>query len=71
MLRNRSRDEAKRTEHAQLPKGGVEPPRGCPQQILSLSRLPFRHFGILGYNYRVWLASCQQDGATGRGIAIG
>lgn len=25
---------------------GLEPIRGCPQQILSLPRLPFRHAGI-------------------------
>ena len=25
---------------------GLEPTRGCPQQILSLPRLPFRHAGI-------------------------
>ena len=24
-------------------RGGLEPPRPCGQQILSLSRLPFRH----------------------------
>lgn len=24
---------------------GLEPTRGCPQQILSLPRLPFRHAG--------------------------
>lgn len=30
-----------------LPKEGFEPSRGCPRQILSLLRLPFRHFGII------------------------
>ena len=25
---------------------GLEPTRGCPQQILSLPRLPFRHTSI-------------------------
>ena len=25
---------------------GLEPTRGCPQQILSLPRLPFRHAGL-------------------------
>ena len=29
-----------------LPAAGLEPARGCPQQILSLPRLPFRHAGI-------------------------
>ena len=30
-----------------LPAAGLEPARGCPQQILSLHRLPFRHAGLL------------------------
>ena len=29
-----------------LPAAGLEPARGCPQQILSLPRLPFRHAGL-------------------------
>ena len=29
-----------------MPAAGLEPARGCPQQILSLPRLPFRHAGI-------------------------
>ena len=29
-----------------MPAMGLEPIRGCPQQILSLPRLPFRHAGI-------------------------
>ena len=29
-----------------LPAAGLEPARGCPQQILSLHRLPFRHAGL-------------------------
>jgi hypothetical protein len=29
-----------------LPAMGLEPIRGCPQQILSLPRLPFRHAGL-------------------------
>ena len=29
-----------------MPVAGLEPARGCPQQILSLPRLPFRHAGI-------------------------
>lgn len=29
-----------------MPAVGLEPTRGCPQQILSLPRLPFRHAGI-------------------------
>ena len=28
-----------------VPLEGLEPPRPCEQQILSLSRLPFRHRG--------------------------
>ena len=28
-----------------MPKGGLEPPQGCPHQLLKLARLPFRHFG--------------------------
>ena len=28
-----------------MPAAGLEPARGCPQQILSLPRLPFRHTG--------------------------
>lgn len=28
---------------------GLEPTRGCPQQILSLPRLPFRHAGMPEY----------------------
>lgn len=28
-----------------LPVVGLEPTRGCPQKILSLPRLPFRHTG--------------------------
>jgi hypothetical protein len=30
-----------------LPAAGLEPARGCPQQILSLPRLPFRHAGFM------------------------
>lgn len=30
----------------QMPAAGLEPARGCPQQILSLPRLPFRHAGV-------------------------
>ena len=30
---------------------GLEPTRGCPQQILSLPRLPFRHAGIYILTY--------------------
>jgi hypothetical protein len=29
-----------------VPLEGLEPPRPCEQQILSLSRLPFRHRGL-------------------------
>ena len=29
-----------------MPVAGLEPARGCPQQILSLPRLPFRHTGF-------------------------
>lgn len=28
-----------------MPVAGLEPARGCPRQILSLLRLPFRHTG--------------------------
>ena len=31
-----------------VPLEGLEPPRPCEQQILSLSRLPFRHRGFTG-----------------------
>lgn len=30
-----------------MPAAGLEPARGCPRQILSLMRLPFRHAGAL------------------------
>ena len=30
-----------------VPAAGLEPARGCPRQILSLMRLPFRHAGSL------------------------
>ena len=31
-----------------MPGGGIEPPQGiCPYQILSLTRLPFRHPGLI------------------------
>ncbi len=30
-----------------MPAAGLEPARGCPRQILSLMRLPFRHAGLL------------------------
>ena len=30
-----------------MPAAGLEPARGCPRQILSLMRLPFRHAGSL------------------------
>ena len=29
-----------------VPGEGVEPTRGCPQQLLRLPRLPFRHPGV-------------------------
>ena len=29
-----------------MPAAGLEPARSCPQQILSLPRLPFRHAGV-------------------------
>ena len=35
-----------------VPRGGLEPPRGYPRQILSLVRLPVpppRHTDIIGY----------------------
>jgi hypothetical protein len=31
-----------------VPLEGLEPPLPCEKQILSLSRLPFRHKGIFG-----------------------
>ena len=34
-----------------MPAMGLEPIRGCPQQILSLPRLPFRHAGFRTENY--------------------
>ena len=33
-----------------MPAVGLEPTRGCPQQILSLPRLPFRHAGMRFFN---------------------
>ena len=36
-----------------MPAMGLEPIRGCPQQILSLPRLPFRHAGISQPNITV------------------
>lgn len=36
--------------HLYMPAMGLEPIRGCPQQILSLPRLPFRHAGTLNTN---------------------
>ncbi len=45
-----------------MPAMGLEPIRGCPQQILSLPRLPFRHAGasnnrVLSYHNLRLLAS--------------
>ena len=41
-----------------MPAAGLEPARGCPQQILSLPRLPFRHAGallfIVSQQQKVW-----------------
>jgi hypothetical protein len=31
-----------------VPQAGLEPARPCEQQILSLPRLPFRHWGTGG-----------------------
>ena len=41
----------KQREKNLVPKGGVEPPRGCPQRILSPPCLPFHHFGFTGWRY--------------------
>lgn len=38
--------------HLYMPAMGLEPIRGCPQQILSLPRLPFRHAGLVVFNSR-------------------
>lgn len=38
------------TDHYLVPMVGVEPTRSCLQQILSLSRLPFHHIGLLDNN---------------------
>ena len=38
------------TKKFQMPAAGLEPARGCPQQILSLPRLPFRHAGMRFFN---------------------
>ena len=45
-----------------MPAMGLEPIRGCPQQILSLPRLPFRHAGnsnnrVIYYHNRTLLES--------------
>ena len=37
-----------------LPAAGLEPARGCPQQILSLPRLPFRHAGLRKLHFLKW-----------------
>jgi hypothetical protein len=34
-----------------VPGEGVEPTRGCPQQLLRLPRLPFRHPGVKKQNF--------------------
>jgi hypothetical protein len=37
--------------HKKLPKEGLEPSCTCVRQILSLLRLPFRHFGASTLNF--------------------
>ena len=49
--RHRPSNELKTREKKVVPKGGVEPPRGCPQRILSPPCLPFHHFGFTGWRY--------------------
>ena len=43
---NKKESDRNPTLFCYLPAVGLEPTRGCPQQILSLPRLPFRHAGI-------------------------
>ena len=45
-IRSRPRLETGSDYHYLMPAAGLEPARGCPQQILSLHRLPFRHAGL-------------------------
>ena len=39
---------------------GLEPPLTCVKQILSLSRLPFRHTGVVEIYY-AWVAYAAQE----------
>lgn len=41
-------------------RGGLEPPRPCGQQILSLSRLPFRHQPLTVYYFNKKKDACAQ-----------
>lgn len=56
-----------------MPAAGLEPARGCPRQILSLMRLPFRHSCVFNscslsqfflnckYNFGIWkIYACQE-----------
>ena len=42
----KTKNSLKTNQGVSMPAAGLEPARGCPQQILSLPRLPFRHAGL-------------------------
>jgi hypothetical protein len=42
-----------------VPQAGLEPARPCRQQILSLPRLPFRHWG-----YPIGMADHSEDDSS-------
>ena len=54
-------------EKVLVPQAGLEPARPCGQQILSLSRLPFRHWGQAA---GTWGKACVRSTLGGVLIAI-